>query len=1351
MSNNYYNQPTNVLKYFLLWLCMTNIVLAQKQKGFVYLSTENGLSQSDVNTIFQDKQGYMWFGTHDGLNRYNGYDFTVFKPTINDKNSISSNLIWKIIGDHIGNLWIGTTGEGLNYYNKTNEKFISFKNKKDNPNSLSNNHVTALFTDSKNRLWIGTNKGMDMLDLKKPLSKAVFNHIDFNIASLNDVLNFKFVNIIFEDSKNNIWVGARAGLFKLSRDKRGDPYFELINNAVGLTFGIVEDEFGKVLIASDRGLFQLTNSDNQTKLITISNNPFSVLLSIKGYLWAGSSNGLFCFENKSATVLPKQINQFVYDPNNPDLSLSKNQVKSLCVDRMGILWVGLNGGGVNKFDPHVKVFRHLKKNSDASSISNDKVRAIFEDSNKTLWIGTEGGGLNVSTKNNQYNDFKKLTKLKKIYALAEVKEGNTKKLLIGGESGIGLYELDITSPNGISDANMKEMTEVNQSVFSILVDSHKNIWLGTYNSGVHRWLATNKPGVYIKDVLIENPNDPSSISNNIIRSIYEDYKGNIWFGTGDGLCQLSQTETRKLNPKFTTYKNNQNDLTSLSHNYILSIFESSNKDLWVGTFGGGINKLVYTDNKVFFKRFTEKEGLANNVVKGILEDNYGNLWISSNKGLSRFNYKTEKFKNYDVNDGLQSNEFSELACFKRSNDEMLFGGVNGFNAFYPSQIKDNLIQPKTVFSAFSIFKKPIGIGESYNGHVILNKSINTVKEIELFYNENSFSVEFAALHYTAPRKNKYAYKLVGFNDDWIYTTYEKRFASYTNLSPGTYTLLVKSSNNDGVWNETPAELKIEIVPPFWRSNFAYFIYLLLFILCLWLFRRFTIIRSAEKHQLELEVFEKEKHDEMHRLKLEFFTNISHEFRTPLTLIKGPLEYLQTNSGTISTEKVEEQYHIMHKNIDYLLRLVNQLLDFRKMDKGKMDIIVWNSNIFEFLKLLGEPFQFLSRKKNIDFKITSKLSKPLLWFDNDALEKIMNNLLSNAFKFTSEGGKIQVEVYDGENHEFETDLKLKGDYSDYVVIKVKDSGVGIPIHLIKYVFERFYVNSDSRSINAQGTGIGLDFTKKLVELHQGQIEVINNKKQGASFFIWLPKDRFAYENKPGILFGTEKENNVFTTEENAETHAVEVLDELVDQSEHKSRSKLPVLLIVEDNADIRLIIKNGLEKKYDIYEAENGQRGLELANKLIPNIILTDIFMPIMDGIEMCDKLKTTSETSHIPVVMLTAKTSQEWEIEGLKNGADGYIRKPFDMELVELKLRNILKNRNDLRKKFNREVTLQPNEVTVTSADERFLQKAIELNSWTLFLMVDARTHTQPPVQPSTNTFTKFSFTKIYYPYNYEF
>ncbi|SHM13918.1 Two component regulator propeller [Flavobacterium flevense] len=1294
--------------FFVLFLFyFQNKILSQESVYFQHLTTNNGLSQNDVNDIYQDKQGFMWFATHDGLNKYDGYSFNVYNPDSNNPKSINSNLIYSLTADHNGNLWLGTTGNGLNYFNKSSETFIHYTHEEGNLKSIGSDHINALYLDQGNKLWIGTNDGLDLLDLNKISGGISFKHFNLNVE--DNVLSFKKNTIfsIFEDSKNQLWVGGSEGLYKLSRDKNGDIYFRLINETIGLPKSTVrsvkEDMFGRLIIGTSSALFLLDRNDNSPKVNKVYDGFFNVIAISENNIWAGTNNGLLYFNSANKGGIPEFKGRYVYDPRNPN-SLSKNIVKSLLVDHTGIVWVGTNGGGVNKFDPKRKHFRHVRKTLDTKSLSYDKIRAMFEDSNGTLWIGTEGGGLNMLLKedaNKNYNNFKTFETISKPFALAEIKKGNTKKLFIGAESSPGLFILDISNPKGISESKIEAVKEITHSVFSIIEDSHKNVWIGTYNGGVNRWLYQGDKVPYKKQVFLHSNKDSVSISDNIIRNIYEDSKGNIWFATANGLSLLTSKEITSSKPKFKNFKHKSSDNKSISHNYILELFESRNGDMWIGTFGGGLNKYVQPlkGKSAYFITYNDKKGLPNNIIKGILEDDYANLWLSTNKGLSKFNPSKESFKNYDVNDGLQNNEFQELARLKLKNGAMLFGGINGFNMFYPEDIIDNRHEAVTVITDFFISNKSVKIDEEINGRVILNKSINYTQNIELEYDENSFSFEFAALHYVAPLKNQFAYKLEGFDKDWIYTTSKKRFATYTNIPPGSYIFKVKASNNDGIWDSTPTELKIEVIPPFYLTKFAYLFYVILIILALFLYRKFTIINTTKKHQLELEHVENEKNEELQKIKLDFFTNISHEFRTPLTLIKGPIEYLQKNSENLNQKELQEQYALMQKNSSYLMRLVNQLLDFRKINQGKMRLVVRKSNIVSFIKEVTELFQFLSHKQLIDFKIETSNQNIISWFDHDAIEKIINNLLSNAFKFTPEYGEISVKIYED----------LDDNNLPVVVIQVIDSGQGIPENRLHTIFEKFYIEEDKNKKNPQGVGIGLSFTKTLVELHRGTIGVVSNVNEGTQFTVKLPMHKEAYLNIPEIVCKEESDSDFLMRSSEKESFAIDYNDDLLDDGITKSRSKLPILLIVDDNADIRTFIKQVLNKEYEIYEAENGEEGFNVANKITPNIIITDLLMPIMDGLELCEKLKTTKTTSHIPIIMLTAKLSQESELKGLKNGADDYIRKPFDTELLKVKLKNIIKNRDELRQRFNREINLQPKEVTVTSTDEIFLQQAIEI------------------------------------------
>ncbi|CAM3497249.1 two-component regulator propeller domain-containing protein [Zobellia roscoffensis] len=1282
---------------------------AQNHINFKHITTSDGLSQSDINAIYQDKHGFMWFGTHDGLNKYDGYKFTVHNPSINKPHEINSNLISAINGDEEGNLWIGTTGSGVNFYNVATGAFTSYTHNEENASSIIGNHVTALYKDSKNRLWIGVRDGLDMVDLTVSSENVEFQHFSSEQDPFIIGWDGSSIYSIYEDKNGQILVGGATGLFKLKKDPNGKDYFGNVNKSVGLPDCIVrsitEDNLGRLMIATNLGLFCQVKGKGRELVKVYDTNFNSILIDNNNRLWAGSNEGLFYFENTSLDKIPQFVKRFTYDSRDVG-SISKNIIKSLYLDNTGIVWIGTNGGGINTFDPGKKPFLNVRNTPNPQSLSYDKIRAMYEDSNGTVWVGTEGGGLNMQLKKDDdgnYNKFQHFPLIPRTFAITETNIDNKKTLIIGAEGTPGLYVLDISNPNNVKESDLVPQGLMG-GVFSLLNDSKGNIWIGTYTSGIHRWIKKEDGKGFAKSTFKSYPKQPNALPSNIIRDILEDTEGNIWFATGDGLTKVNAIERYKKQPKFKTYKKDTKDQGALSHNYILSLYQSTEGELWVGTFGGGLNKYIpgKDGEEGSFISYSGRDGLPNNVIKGILEDSQGNLWLSTNMGLSKFNPKNETFKNYNESDGLQDNEFQELACVKRSDGEMLFGGINGFNAFYPEEINDNMQPAETVITDLLISNRSVRIGEKINDNVILEKNSNKVDNVRLNYKQNNFSFEFAALHYAAPSKNQFAYMLKGFDNDWIQTNSSKRFATYTNLGPGEYTFKVKASNNDGLWDESPSEINITITPPIWQTSAAYLFYGFLVLGVLWLFWRYTFIRTSKKHQLELDHLEKEKSEEMQRVKLEFFTNISHEFRTPLTLIKGPLEYLRKDGFKVSQTKVQEQYNIMYKNTNYLLKLVNQLLDFRKIDQGKMHLVVRNSDIVEFIQEVGQPFQFLAHKQNVDFTITSSEDTIISWFDHDALEKIMNNLLSNAFKYTPDGGHIAVSISieKAGNHE---------DTSRNVVIKVRDSGSGIAKNRVNTIFERFNTQDKKDRRNLQGAGIGLSFTKNLIELHQGSIVVKSKPNKGTDFVVKLPMEKEKFAHIPEVSIKEVSESDFLVRSSETESFAIGINDEILDEDVSKSRPKLPILLSVDDNADIRTLVKQALDSEYVIYEAENGKQALKMAKSLMPNIILTDILMPIMNGTEFCEKLKKDKETSHIPVVMLTAKASEESEIENLKLGVEGYIRKPFDMELLQLTLSNILKQRDQLRKQFTRNITLQPTEIAVTSVDESFLQTAIEI------------------------------------------
>lgn len=1299
-SNNNTYFINKMLGIFILICLSTGVSHSQKNINFERISTNEGLSQSDINCIYQDIEGFMWFGTFDGLNKYDGYAFTNYLPEPNNHETLSSNIIFAITGDKNGNLWIGTTGGGLNKFDKKTEKFKRFRHDKNKSTSLDSDFIRCVLVDNKNRLLVGTEKGLNLLDINN--GESVFKHVKNELTTP--------IKTMYEDSLGDIWVSTNGQILKLIEDKNGE--FELINVDYegrlndNLMNSLKEDDKGNLLLGGSRGLFIKEKSNKISKLIDLPNITIRTFeIDATGQYWIGTNNGIFQFEYSEENKQFEQKNHFLNDPMNPS-SISKNIINVSYKDKTGIIWLGTNGGGINKIDPNKKQFQHIKRTSNPNSLSYDKIRSMFEDSNGNLWIGTEGGGLNVLKKeddNGKFNKFKKNKSILKPFALEEVEINGKKMLLIGSGGMRGLYKLDLDNIDNLSNSDIKLFIPTRRTTFSILQDKNKTIWVGVYGGGIYR-VVFEKNGVGYKiDNFAHDMTNDNSISDDIIRNIFQDKKGDIWFGTGNGLSRLPYEELLKDNPKFDVHRNVEGDSTSISHNYIMPIYESDKGELFIGTFGGGLNKYIPAkgSQKEGFKSYNLKDGLPNNVIKSILEDNSGNLWLSTNKGLSKFNPNTETFKNYDVNDGLQNNEFQELTGLKRKNGELLFGGINGFNVFNPENISDNTLPAGTVISKFSIFNEEIKVGEEYNGNVVLDSSITLSKAVDLKYNQNSFSIEFAGLHYAAPLKNQFSYILEGYDEKWNKVSSSNRVAKYTNIAPGNYTFKVKASNSDGIWDITPSELKLCISPPFWKTDMAYLLYALIGIGLLLAFRRFTVISTTRKHQFELDHLETEKKEELQRVKLEFFTNVSHEFRTPLTLIKGPLDYLIDAESTRDNVDVQEQCKVMRKNTDYLMRLVDQLLDFRKINQGKMRLVIRNTDIISFIKDIGEPFQFTAHKQNINFNIESPNKSIKAWFDHDALEKIIKNLLSNAFKFTPENEEITIVI----SKEVEKDDSS----SDFVVIEVKNTGSDIGAGDIENIFDRFYTKTNKKKNTQRSSGIGLAFTKSLINFHQGTIEVKAEENETINFIVKLPRKKVAYEDIPEISIKEKTESDFLVRSSEKESIAIDLNDEIADSKVLNSRSKLPLLLVVDDNPDIRTFIVRALSSTFKVVEASDGKEGLEKACDLIPNIILTDVIMPVMDGIELCNQLKNRNDTSHIPIIMLTAKSSSESEIEGLKIGADGYMKKPFDLKVLKLKLNNILKYREELRRRFNREITLQPEEVVVTSLDEKFLQRAIEI------------------------------------------
>jgi signal transduction histidine kinase/DNA-binding response OmpR family regulator len=759
---------------------------------------------------------------------------------------------------------------------------------------------------------------------------------------------------------------------------------------------------------------------------------------------------------------------------------------------------------------------------------------------------------------------------------------------------------------------------------------------------------------------------------------------------GGGLNKFDKKEE-----KFYSYKHDPNNPNSISNNLVSTIYQDKNGVLWIGTEGGGLNRLVPSDKEEFpptFIQYRQKDGLSNDFVYGILEDKHHNLWLSTKNGLSKFNPDAvddkgiampSAFRNYYAYDGFQDNEFTFGSNFKNSKSEMFLGGPNGFNAFYPDSLKENLTIPPVVITDFKVLNK------NYD----LDTSITEIDKIILSHNENFFSFEFAVLDYIAPEKNNYAYKLDGLENDWNYVD-NRNFAHYTNLSPGKYVFRVKGSNNNGIWNEEGTSIRIIITPPWWKSWWAYVSYVCLLFGLIYFVRRYELNRQYLKHSWKLKQMEADKFQEIDRMRSRFFANISHEFRTPLTLIKGPVQQMLSKDFK---GNIEKQYQMILRNTNRLMQLINQLLDLSKLESGQIKLRTSPEDIIPLMKGLAQSFESLSNQRNITLQFQSYENKIIAYIDRDKFEKIIVNLLSNAFKFTPEGGKIIVD-FGMPKVELKTNSKI-------ATISISNSGPGIPAERLDKVFDRFYKADESYTKDSEGTGIGLALTKELVELHHGEIKVKSEAGKGATFTIHLPLGK--KHLLPEEIIPEPTEISSKTEMDSIEFEPLLSSETKVETTSHQGVKDSPTLLIVEDNPDMRDYMHGCLESCYSIREAENGEKGIQQALRYSPDLIISDIMMPKMDGFQFCAKIKTDERTSHIPVILLTAKASGESKIEGLETGADDYLTKPFDTRELQVRIKNLIEQRRQLQEKFRRGIIVQPGDIAVTSIDEQLLQRAI--------------------------------------------
>lgn len=1292
-----------MLYFFFLTLLSISSIQAQEIQEesvykFVHYSSKDGLPQNSVLAIVQDSLGFLWMGTDDGLSRFDGYGFRIFKHNPQNKSSINNNVIRAIIEDPNGFLWIGTEGGGVNVLDPKTEKFQKFQILDQDKKDLMANKVSSVFLDQRNRLWIGTQG--DGLILVNGFENLAYSGLEEYLSLLstkyfntkNSSLHDDKIWTVSEDRKGTIYIGTLdGGAYIIPQESEKIEKISFFSSkGISSIKSFFEDSNGVFWVGTEKhGIWKKAQDTDKFEPFNLKNHKITPELNITdfeedqyGNIWIGTlGNGLLIYDPKIGS-----LNQYQDDPVDP-YSIKGNSVYTIFKDRSQQIWLGMySGEGLNKTNTSQQYFEHYRFDPRSQrGLSGRMVKSILKDKDNNLWVGIFNGGLNLLP--NEQKDFQYFTTKNgllshdNVQVIFQAKDG---KIWIGTDGGgINVYEPKSGNVSYLSQEDNKNSLSKNE-VWAITEDLEGNIWIGTANGG---GLNKYNPQTGVFKHFPAGQNLENSPSFNDIRSLLIDSKNNLWIGTYGGGLNKMNLQTGEFE-----FYQNKNKQKSISHDIITCVLEDKNGFIWAGTFGGGLNKINPLSHET--KVYREKDGLPSDVIKGILEDDAGQLWISTLNGLAAYDQKSEIFKNYKEEDGLQSDEFNLGSAFKDNQGRLYFGGTNGLNAFYPEKISAYTSPSAPVFTKFKVLNKEISPDDSELGKNIIEQQIAFEDRLNLEYNHNSLEIEFASLEFNLQNKIQYAYFLEGYDKEWIITDSKRRFANYANLKPGKYTFKVKAFIEQIQQAGPESNLTLIVSPPWYSTNLAYIIYGFLLMLLAFGIKELIVWRIKLRNDLRFERLEKEKQEEVNQLKLRFFTNISHELRTPLMLIKAPVDELKKQK---LAGYVIKQVESIDTNTNRLLRLINQLLDFRKQETGNLKLSVKQIPLRSFLQSIYDSFLTLSEQKQIDFKISFEKNTPhSLWFDPEQMEKVFFNLIYNAFKFTPRNGQIVIRVGLDSG-------------SDQVFFEIGDNGSGIKPENLELIFDRFFqANTDGDYIQA-GTGIGLALSKSIVELHHGKIKASSIPSEKTIFTVFL-KQGFDHFDKAelaqGNQLGTEKyyASNISSLDIQIENHDSELGTVQKPILQHVDKK----LLIVEDNPDLLEMLSSSLRDHFEIITARDGDIGLVRALEHKPDFIISDVMMPKTDGISLCRKIKENIETSHIPVILLTAKGSHINQLEGYESGADDYLTKPFPIDLLILKIKNILDGRLKFQKQFKLIPNLEPSKIKITSEDERFLNLAIE-------------------------------------------
>lgn len=1242
------------------------------------LSAYEDIPSNEVTRVMQDKRGYIWIATNSGLCRYDGYRIRTYKDNLFSPALLTDNSVKCLTDDHKQQLWIGTR-KGLNKLNLKTGNVTKINNPR-----LNDQEIAALHVDKYNNVWVATNNYLYYFNGNQD---TVLIHCN-SISGGESVVGVKS---FLTDSKGRMWLGTwNNGLFRYEYDSNCFIAYPAINqrNSVHVLF---EDSRNTIWIGSwTEGLYKMTGMDSPETVswqhyIHDAAHPNSlsdnIVYSIEedltnNTLWIGTRNGLSILE------LDGNKNSFVnYLPENTNLRLPYNELNSIVRDRSGIMWLGMLGGGVYSADMKPGPFRQGNIDAIKHLIYSNSVRSLFVDKDEVLWMGIGSHGLAMQEKGKdpvyllQHPDFKDHKAFHTINAIIQRKN---KHELWFATWGNGIYIYDKSKPGGEKIQQLihdnTSWLPVSNTIYTLYEDKDENVWIG-FSGGIAIYTKDGQP-LFLDNLL----KDEKNFANVRFNAIMQSSAGEIWLGGDIGIYRISGRSFTKGEIECKTY---DVQTGNLSYDNIQCIYEDSRGNLWAASEGGGL--LLYDKRLDSFVSVNSRYGILADAVLNVLEDNIGNIWLSSNRGLMRLRVSDDAEKavscTYTTADGLSSNTFLRNSAVKMHDGELLFGSHNGYDRFYPDKLEDSEIVPEVVITDILVFNKTLGEYEQDIREQMTSAAPDYADRLTLKYNQNHFRLEFSALSYKNPSKNKYAYKLDGYDTEWQYVGASNRMANYNNLKSGIYTFYLKGSNENGLWNEKEKALQIEILPPPWRTAKAYVLYGLIFLLLIWLLYRIIRNRIRLKHNLQLKELEQAKTEEINHAKLQFFTNITHEFLTPLTILSASLDELK-----IQSPQNDEYYQVMSTNINRLIRLLQQILEFRKAESGNLKLKVSEGDIKDFVRKAIDAFRPLMKKKSMDIVFESEPDGIRGYFDPDKLDKILYNLFSNASKYNKEGSRIHVTV---------TEAKLR----DRISISVRDNGEGLSEEEQKGLFMRFY-EGDYRRHNTIGTGIGLSLVKDLVILHQGVIRVNSNKGEGTEFIVDLPINRDAYSIEQI------DESIRFDTDINS---PVELKNPSCYDENKVDAKKQYTLLLVEDNEDLLALMVRLLEREYNVLTANEGKQAIDLISANEVDLVLSDIMMPGMDGVELCRYIKGEFDYCHIPVLLLTAKNKEEDRIEAYESGADGFLNKPFNASLLHARIKNLLTMRDRVARDFKRQLVFEVQDLNYTSMDEEFIERAITI------------------------------------------